>query len=131
MSEEIRSDVGALGWIDLTVPDAQAVRDFYQEVVGWETGGLDMGGYEDYFMKEPGSGRNVAGVCHARGVNAGLPPVWMVYVAVADLERSLERCRSLGGRVLADPKPFGDMARYAVIADPAGAVMAIYVAARG
>lgn len=27
-------NVGQIGWIDLTVPGAESVRDFYREVVG-------------------------------------------------------------------------------------------------
>jgi len=29
------SEQGKIGWIDLTVPDAEAIRDFYQHVAGW------------------------------------------------------------------------------------------------
>jgi predicted enzyme related to lactoylglutathione lyase len=27
--------LGNIGWIDLTVPDAEAIRDFYRHVTGW------------------------------------------------------------------------------------------------
>ena len=27
-------DRGRIGWIDLTVPDAEAIRDFYNAVIG-------------------------------------------------------------------------------------------------
>jgi len=30
-----RGSVGRIGWLDLTVPDAPEVRDFYRQVVGW------------------------------------------------------------------------------------------------
>jgi hypothetical protein len=79
--------LGQVGWIDLTVPDAEAVRDFYQHVTGWTASPVDMGGYQDYCMNPPGAGQPVAGICHARGVNAGLPPVWMIYITVAELVR--------------------------------------------
>ena len=68
----------------------------------------------------------VAGVCHARGSNAGLSPQWLVYITVADLDASLARCRELGGEVLAGPKGKPGSQRYAVIRDPAGAVAALY-----
>jgi predicted enzyme related to lactoylglutathione lyase len=29
------SAVGTIGWIDLTVPDAKSLRDFYSAVTGW------------------------------------------------------------------------------------------------
>ena len=67
---EPTQDPGTIGWIDLTVPDADRVRDFYAEVVGWHPEPVDMDGYSDFVMKSPG-GAPAAGVCHARGTNAG------------------------------------------------------------
>lgn len=129
MSESTRDEapkVGSIGWIDLTVPDAETVRDFYREVVGWEPQGVDMGGYEDWQMCRPGDGEPAAGVCWARGQNAGLPAQWLVYIVVEDLDRSLEAVRSRGGEVIAGPK--GGSSRYAVVRDPAGAVAALWQA---
>jgi predicted enzyme related to lactoylglutathione lyase len=126
MSEESDGKTGRIGWVDLTVDDADRVRDFYREVVGWGAAPLDMGGYSDYVMTEPGKGEPVAGVCHARGSNAGLPPVWLVYLTVADLDQSIAKCVELGGEVLVPTKGYGRQGRYCVIRDPAGAVAALY-----
>lgn len=125
-----RPVVGTVGWIDLTVDDAAGVRDFYRRVVGWGSEGLPMadGAYEDYVMSSS-AGEPVAGVCHARGANAGLPSAWLIYVHVADLDASLEACRRGGGTVVAAPRDFGGQGRYAVIRDPAGAALALYQAA--
>jgi len=119
------SDVGKIGWVDLTVPEAGALRDFYAAVVGWRSEGVAMEGYEDYCML-PAEGGAVAGVCHARGANAGLPAQWLIYVNVADLEASLHQCRARGGTVLREPRGLGAQGRFAVIRDPAGAVCALF-----
>ena len=87
---------GTISWIDLTVSDAEQVRDFYQAVVGWKASPVGMGEYEDYSMNAPEDGEAVAGVCHARGANAALPPTWMIYIVVDDLEYSMQRCEELG-----------------------------------
>ncbi|HEX7810106.1 MAG TPA: VOC family protein, partial [Thermoanaerobaculia bacterium] len=89
--------IGTISWVDLTVPDAGGLRDFYRDVTGWESVGLDMGGYEDYCMNVAGTEQTVAGICHSRGNNAGLPQQWMIYINVADLDASLEKVRSGGG----------------------------------
>jgi predicted enzyme related to lactoylglutathione lyase len=34
--------VGRIAWIDLTVPDAVGVRDFYRHVVGWGSAEVGM-----------------------------------------------------------------------------------------
>lgn len=118
--------VGTVGWVDLTVGDAEGVRDFYRAVVGWRAEGEDMGGYEDFNMLTP-AGDCVAGICHARGANAAVPAQWMIYLVVADLDASLAEVAARGGEVVVEPRTMG-AARYCVIQDPAGAVAALYQA---
>jgi predicted enzyme related to lactoylglutathione lyase len=124
-------EVGSLGWTDLTVPDADRIRDFYIEVVGWKPEPVDMGGYSDYTMTTAESGTAVAGVCHARGSNVGLPAKWLIYITVSDIDASIARCSELGGRVVLPAKGFGGQGRYCVIEDPAGAVVALFEPASG
>jgi hypothetical protein len=117
--------LGTVGWVDLTVPNADEVRDFYAGVVGWQADALSMGDYSDYVMTSPDDGAGVAGVCHARGVNAGLPPVWLIYIRVADVDESVRVCLEKGGKLIAPVKSMGPNGRYCVIQDPAGAVAAL------
>jgi uncharacterized protein len=116
---------GSIGWHDLTVTDAPRIRDFYQEVVGWTAQPLDVGGYDDFLMFAPSVETPAAGICHARGVNAALPPVWLIYFVVADLDASVDACLRRGGEVIAAERRSPD-GRYCVIRDPAGAVAALY-----
>lgn len=118
--------IGLIPWCDLTVPDAKAIREFYAEVVGWTSTGIDMGGYEDFCMNEPAEGETVAGICHARGPNASLPAVWLVYITVADAAEAAARVVARGGKVLRPAGEMGAQGRYCVIQDPAGAVCALY-----
>ncbi|MCE9584467.1 MAG: VOC family protein [Planctomycetes bacterium] len=119
-----KPEAGSITWFDLTVIDAKRVRDFYRKVAGWKSTGLDMGGYEDFCMNLPKSGKTVAGICHARGPNRGLPPQWLLYINVASLAKSLLAVRRAGGKVLRGPREAGPY-RMAVIRDPAGAVCAL------
>ena len=120
------SDVGSITWTDLTVENAEEVRSFYSEVVGWEPDPVDMGGYSDFTMNTPDAGKAIAGICHARGSNAELPAQWLVYITVEDVDASAKRCVELGGKVIAGPKNMGGHGRYCVIEDPAGAVAALF-----
>jgi uncharacterized protein len=115
--------IGQIVWTDLTVEDAEGVRDFYRSVVGWRFSPCDMGGYEDFTM-ETSEGKSVAGVCHARGENAGLPAQWLVYVQVEDVEQCARRAVELGGELVHGPRSMGSN-RFCVIRDPAGAVLAL------
>jgi hypothetical protein len=125
MTEPTKPGVGSIAWTDLTVAGADAVRDFYRAVVGWEARGEEMGGYEDYSMSPPGSAEPVAGVCHARGVNADLPAQWLIYITVDDVDAAAAKAVELGGAVVHGPRLLGG-GRFAVIRDPAGAVCALY-----
>ena len=116
---------GNIGWVDLTVEDAEGVRNFYEQVVGWQSSTVDMGGYDDYGMVPPGEEQPTAGVCHAKGTNSGLPPSWLIYIIVDDLDASLRKCETLGGKIVVPAKDMGGN-RYSVIEDPAGAVCALY-----
>jgi predicted enzyme related to lactoylglutathione lyase len=117
--------VGQVLWRDLTVRDATQVRGFYRDVVGWTSTDHDMGEYQDYNMIVPETGETVAGVCHARGVNADVPPQWLMYIIVEDVDRSAKTCVELGGQIMAGPRQMGG-GRFCVIKDPAGAMCALF-----
>ena len=124
MGNDAKPEIGTVGWMDLTVEKADDVRDFYKRVIGWTTEDVDMGGYCDYTMVAPG-GQGVAGVCHKRGSNADIPSQWLMYIVVADIDRSIAAVAELGGQIVAGPRTMGT-ARYCIIRDPAGAVCALY-----
>ena len=126
MSQTSKPQVGTIGWTDLTVPDAERVRDFYSAVAGWKFEPVDMGGYSDFNMNLPSDGKAVAGICHKRGTNAGLPSQWLIYITVENVDASAARCVELGGKVLIEPKGMGGYGRFCVIQDPAGAVAALF-----
>jgi uncharacterized protein len=117
---------GSIGWIDLTVPNAEHVRDFYQSVTGWSPSPVDMGGYSDFCMHPSPGSEPVAGICHARGPNASMPPQWIIYINVDDLDESVRRCAELGGKLRVPVRSMGPSGRYCVIEDPAGAVAALF-----
>ncbi len=125
MSDAGNPAPGTILWRDLTVENAEAVRDFYKLVIGWDSKPEDMGGYEDYHMIAPSTGDSAAGICHARGTNSDLPPQWLVYVIVEDVDVCATKCREAGGEVVAGPRDMG-AGRFCVIRDPAGAVLALY-----
>ena len=127
MPKAKKPDVGAISWTDLTVKNAKAVRDFYAAVVGWKVSEVEMDGYSDFGMMRPGDKKMVAGICHARGENKNLPAQWLIYITVADLDASLQRCVKRGGKIVVKARALAG-GRIAVIRDPAGAVAALYEA---
>lgn len=122
--------VGRIAWLDLTVADAGVSRDFYREVVGWSVHEIEMDDagerYVDYGMLSS-DGTPRAGVCHARGLNTGLPPVWLLYLAVGDLAESLRRVREEGGEIVKTMQGEGEdgAALFVAVRDPVGACIAL------
>lgn len=80
--------------------------------------------YSDYVMLG-GDGQPAAGICHARGPNVDLPPVWMIYLPVGDVSESLRRVDEEGGTVVKEVKGKDGAHVYAAVRDPAGATVAL------
>jgi uncharacterized protein len=125
MTSNLDTQVGTVAWFDLTVTDAEAIRDFDSAVVGWNPEPVVMDGYSDFSVLPDASTTPFVGICHARGFIADLPPQWLAYVIVENLDQSLARRVDLGGSIVAGPKGEMDEGRFCVIRDPAGAVLAL------
>ncbi len=127
-SRDAAERVGCISWLDMTVSDASATRDFYRQVVAWSVQDVEMedgsGCYADYNMLGD-DGNPAAGICHARGVNLGLPPVWMIYLPVGDLAESLRRAEEEGGKVIRATRGKDGEYAYAAVQDPLGACLAL------
>ncbi|UUO24826.1 VOC family protein [Colwellia sp. M166] len=117
--------IATMAWLDLSVENAETVKSFYQQVIGWKADNISMGDYDDYAMLEPSGNEAVAGVCHAKGINKDLPPAWLPYFLVADIMVSIKPVEESGGSLVSALKSMGND-KYALIKDPAGAVCAIY-----
>jgi len=116
--------IGTISWIDLTVPNADKIKDFYASVTGWKPEPVQMGDYNDYSMTSQGEAR--AGICHKLGKNSNIPSQWMIYINVVNLDKSREECEALGGKLLTDILNMGANGRYCFIEDPAGAVCSLF-----
>ena len=122
--------VGKIAWADITVDNASPLRDFYSAVLGLEVEEMTMEDYSDFTLKLPGSGEPVAGVCHARGQNSGLPPVWLLYFSVPNVSAAVTAAQERGATILVGPSADSEgSGGYAVLRDPQGAPFALYQAA--
>lgn len=122
-----KKKAGTILWHDLTVPDATAVSDFYEQVIGWEKTEFRMNDYSDYVMhasEDPDA--TTVGICHAKGPNAYIPPHWLCHVVVDNLDQSLERTQTLGGKVLGEKRKMEEHGWYCLIQDPAGAYLMLW-----
>ncbi|MEE8447771.1 MAG: VOC family protein [Gemmatimonadota bacterium] len=114
---------GDFGWVELWTPDLAGSLAFYVSL-GYTAGGLQIRGDEPYRVLKV-AGEPQAGVVELEGDDAGSG--WLPYVAVDDLSATLESVVALGGQVAVEPDPEFIEGQAAVIVDPTGAVLAVYV----
>lgn len=115
--------IGSVVWRDLTVENADEIKDFYSKVVGWKASPHSMGDYNDYDISDK-DGNVIAGICNKKGSNSDVPSQWLVYIQVEDVEQSAKDCLELGGKILDGPKKMGS-SNFCVIEDPTGAVLGL------
>ncbi len=125
MSKE--NKIGQMAWMDLTVNNAEQVKDFYQNVIGWKTEKVSMAGgeYNDFSMMLASGDDVVTGICHAKGVNKDMPAAWLPYFLIADIDDSVAQVEQQGGELMTQIKSMGSD-KFVVIKDPSGAVCALY-----
>ena len=59
-----------------------------------------------------------------------MPAHWLYYIAVADLDGTIERAKSTGAKLRSGPMAVPGGARIAQLADPEGAAFALHEAAK-
>jgi len=114
---------GHFVWYELMTSDPKAAIAFYSEVVGWKTQP-----FQDDYTMWVGSQGPLGGVMTLPepAKKMGAPPHWMASVQVADVDAAAARARELGGKVFVEPMDIPTVGRYAVIADPQGASIAVF-----
>lgn len=120
------SKFGKILWQDLTVENAEEVKNFYSKVVGWESSDVNQGDYNDFNMHpQAGSEEVVAGICHKRGEIKNFPSQWLMYITIENLDDSIAKSKALGGKIIEGPKKMGKSS-YAIVQDPAGAYFVLF-----
>ena len=110
---------GEFFWYDVMTTDTKAAAKFYGAVVGWGTQDAGVGGH-DYTLFTV-NGQGVAGLMSIPEDAKGMPPCWMGYIWVDDVDAMAARLEKEGGKVLRQPCDVPGIIRFAVVADPQGA----------
>jgi predicted enzyme related to lactoylglutathione lyase len=118
---------GASCWIELATTDQNAAKTFYSSLFGWAIQEFPMGPNDFYTMFQL-EGRDTAAAYTMRPEqrSQGVPPHWLIYIAVESADDSASRVAPLGGKLLAPPFDVSDVGRMAVVQDPTGAVFALW-----
>jgi predicted enzyme related to lactoylglutathione lyase len=112
---------GAFSWSELMTTDPEAATAFYAKLFGWQVEPMNMG--MPYNVLKVGDAAIGGIMGMPPGAPAGMPPMWMPYVTVADVDALVKQVVSLGGKVRMPPADIPSVGRFAVIADPQGAAI--------
>ncbi len=125
----VLNEPGALCWTELSTRDTKRAAEFYTRFLGWtaKVGGEGVNAYTEFTVA--GGSYPMAGMIDIaafgdRGKH--VPPNWMPYFQVADLNASFEKAKGLGAEVGVPPMPIPNAGQFAVLADPQGAMFSLF-----
>src|SRR3546814_9280807 len=113
---------GRFVWYELITTDTAAAVEFYREVIGWAAQGAGVEGVDYTLLMANGAA--VAGLMalHEEVRNAGGRTGWIGYVAVDDVDSRSDEIGEKGGKANGAPDDLPGVGRFAIVADPQGAV---------
>jgi predicted enzyme related to lactoylglutathione lyase len=118
--------MGKIVWHDLMTTDVEAAKRFYTELLGWEIEVFKPGELDYPMISAAGT---QWGGFNMLPPGQPMPPHWLSYVLVDDLGAALARVEKAGGKTLAPTMELPEIGRFAVVADPRGAVISQYKSA--
>ncbi len=113
-------------WYELLTHDLEAAEAFYRGLIGW---GIQLweGLGTPYRMWTRGE-VPLGGIMQmpAEAKAQGAPPHWLGYVGTPDVDATATRAVALGSKAHVPPTDIPTVGRFAVLADPQGALFAVY-----
>jgi predicted enzyme related to lactoylglutathione lyase len=112
---------GSFAWAELSSRGVDKAIPFYKKVFGWATKSSPMGPDQPPYTEFQLGGESIAGGQEMQAmVPAQVPSYWLVYFAVADVDKSFKAATQAGARELVAPMEFPG-GRFAIVTDPQGA----------
>jgi len=115
---------GAFVWADLITRDPARAKQFYEGLFNWR---IQVGQHDDSGYQHIKNGdKAIGGIPAAGDLDPKIPPHWMIYFAVADVDVTVAKATGVGARTFVPPTTMEQVGRFAVLADPQGAAFALF-----
>jgi len=114
---------GTFNWNELITGDVEKAKAFFAETVGWSYDGMPMGPEGGTYWLAMQNGKPIAGIMSLEVLPDGVPPHWMSYLEIDDVDARLKKLKDAGGTIIKEAFEVPNVGRIAIIADPTGAVM--------
>ena len=117
---------GTIHWTELMTSDVEAAKSYYGDICGWEFETNNMPSGEAYTIARI-RGEMAVGIMSLSDIPGGehIPPHWLSYLAVKDVDDAVARTRAAGGTINRDCFDIPDVGRIAIVTDPTGAVIGL------
>lgn len=120
---------GNFCWNELATTNVKAAKDFYSKVFGWQFTDHEMGDMTYTMIKI--NDKDFAGIwAIPKEQQKQIPPHWMAYILVEDVEKALDKAKKNGATVVKPVTNANEMGRFAIITDPTGAHIALWQSLR-
>ncbi len=117
---------GEFCWNELMTFDTKKAKEFYTSLLGWSSQDHQLGPMT-YTMFSNGGEKGAGGMMQIPADKKGMvPPHWMSYIGVDNLDATIKKAQSLGGKVTVPTTTVPDMGRFVIIQDPTGAHIAFW-----
>jgi predicted enzyme related to lactoylglutathione lyase len=117
---------GTLCWADLNTPDPERARKFYTDLFGWKmTDDTDDDPPSGYVHIQNGEDF-IGGIPPVRPNSPRMPAHWMAYFQTSNCDATAAKAKQHGARFYMEPTTMENVGRFAIVADPQGAVFAIF-----
>jgi predicted enzyme related to lactoylglutathione lyase len=124
---DMEPKTGSFCWLELGTTDVSGAKKFYSALLEWTADDMPMGPEMSYTIFRLG-GNDAAGSYRLmkEQVAAHVPPHWMLYVKVENADAGAAKAVQLGAQQIVPPSDIPNVGRFAVIQDPAGAVISLF-----
>ena len=120
--EDYLAEPGEWIWMQLFTRNPGKAATFYQQVGNYELYPLDGDNNRQLLVKD---GYARAALSRLPDAQPDLPPTWLPFLRVGNIEQAIARVKTLGGKILLEPNASRMDGNVAIIADPTGAAVGI------
>ena len=113
-------------WYELMTTDLDAAEKFYGGVVGWSAKDAGMPGMRYDLLNVGDAQFGGAMALTPEMIGAGARAGWMAHIGVDDVDAYAERVKAAGGSVHRPPQDIPGVGRFAMVADPHGAMFFLF-----
>ena len=114
-------------WYELMTSDVSAAQAFYGPLLGWQF--TDSGQADRNYQLATMNGNNICGFMPVPE-SADMPPCWMGYLGVNNVDSAVADIINAGGTAHMDPFDVKNVGRIAFVSDPQGAMFYVMHAER-